>query len=176
MDTDFINRPSDGLRVYLAGAYALALIKFNNLQRIVDYGCGTGGLLRFLKHNLPDRTYLGYDLVADNVRFCKDNGISAEQKDITHENLYYGDLAIITEVLEHLLDPREFLNKIPKGTWLIATVPCNESGDRHDPSHIQVWEGDSFVKMISDCGFIIHHYDKAFISQFVVAKKREVNG
>lgn len=173
IDTDFINRPSDGLRVYLAGAYALTTIKFNDLQRIVDYGCGTGGLLKFLKHNIFDRTYLGYDIVQDNVQHCKDYGLSAECKDITKDNLYYGDLAIATEILEHLLDPREFLNKIPNGTWLIASVPANENDVSHDPSHIQIWQDDSFVKMVSDCGFVVYHFDKAFISQFVVAKKRE---
>ncbi len=173
IDTDFINRPSDGLRLYIAAGYIIATVKFNDIKTIGDYGCGAGGLMKFLKHNLPDKDIFGYDMVPDNVSYCKSQGLNVELKDITKDTFNFGDLVVITETLEHLSDPTEFLKKIPKGTWLIASVPCNETQDRRDPSHLHVWENDSFGEMLRECHFDIHHFDRAFICQIVVAKRRD---
>lgn len=60
----------------------------NKQIKILDAGCGTGGLMSFLiKHGYHN--IQGFDYSSDAVRFCKERSLNVKQTDITNfENIF----------------------------------------------------------------------------------------
>ena len=62
----------------------------NKEIKIVDAGCGTGGLLEFLKksqyQNIP-----GFDLSQHAVKICRERGLDVVQRKIQHIKKHYCD-------------------------------------------------------------------------------------
>jgi len=169
--TDHINQFNHSLRLYISIAYILWVAKFNNIKTIGDFGCGNGGLIEFLSHNLPNIKIYGYDLIPANVAEAQRRSLDVKLKDFICEKIDYPDLLILTEILEHLAEPRIFLQKIPKGTFIMATVPFGETLNSHWQHHLWIWDGDSFFKMIEECGFKILQRGSIYTIQIVVAIK-----
>ena len=138
---------------------------------ICDFGCGNGGLIREIQKELPN-TVWGYDLQPSNVKDAEEKGSPVFCKDFINinEDCNYPDIAICTEVLEHLVDPDAFLVKLKmKGVkYIIASSPDYETKDFHAPFHLWVFNGDSYKEMFEQAGWHVDiHYKNHF--QFVVA-------
>jgi len=137
-------------------------IKENNISleksKIIDVGCGFGGLLSCVKKIAPSCDLIGIECVSSaekmlNKRFP---WIRFEQKNIDidpevfHSDLI-GDVVLCTEVLEHLVNPdyaiKNLLSMKAKGGHLIITIP-NGRYDRAS-QHINFWSPESWKVFLS---------------------------
>lgn len=168
---DHINEELSAPRLYIVGGCAIWTVRFKNIKTIGDFGCGNGGLLDFLTKNLEGIKLYGYDLMPTNVEYAQSKGLDVKLKDITKDGLEWPNLIIMTEVLEHLENPRAFLERIPENTFVIATVPLFDTPEQHDSCHLWIWTEDDFFNMFKECDFEIIRQGKIDRIQIVVARK-----
>jgi len=180
---DHIQQPGGGsLRLYLAAGYAAHLIANEpEIETVGDFGCGTGGMLALLGGIMetvqPGRelTFYGYDLCPANVEMARARGVDAELVDFPHvrDAVVWPDLLIMTEVIEHLESPHDFLWQIPKGTRILFTVPAVHDGFRHDKTHLWSWTETSFPDLCESRGIKVTRWERfKKIHQVVIGTKR----
>ena len=133
----------------VAGLAALAAALKPGVATVTELGCGDGALLARMPSWL---TGWGYELGAGDVKMARSRGLDVRQADILADDLEYGDLLIVSEVLEHLADPHKFLLSLPD-RLLIASSPSGETGDWHNPVHAWAWDTDGFRALLGDAGW-----------------------
>lgn len=159
--------------------YAVAgLINFlrdnYDVNEITDLGCGDGGLLDLIYKD--DISYNGIDLSEANIEYAKDKWFDYENIDFLYEdfttyNIIENELIVCCETLEHLVNPKRLLKSL-YCNYLIASVPMNESINRHGKHHLWAWNEQEFRKTIQDCGFKIMHTARVNErTQIVLAEK-----
>jgi SAM-dependent methyltransferase len=82
--------------------------------RILDIGCGTGGLLKIFKENGFTNLF-GLDPSARCVDILLDNGIKALQGSVNNlklDNKHRFDLIILSSVLEHIVDLKDCMMRV----------------------------------------------------------------
>jgi 2-polyprenyl-3-methyl-5-hydroxy-6-metoxy-1,4-benzoquinol methylase len=123
-------------------------------DRILDVGCGTGTLLRYLKEH--DYINLeGLEISRRAVEVLGRNGITmhhAKLPDIPPLDPQY-DVIIASQVLEHIIRRQKFLRSLqrilkPNGI-LIIFVPNNCLGPIDEPSHVVKYTKKSLMKELS---------------------------
>jgi SAM-dependent methyltransferase len=127
---DFINnarisQTSYGKNVRLA--HLLRNVSIEKVNLVVDFGCGEGYLL----HNTPANIKEGYDLNPRSVF----NDVNYFSKNLHDLNLSGVDLAICSEVIEHLEEDVPVIRKIHKslkngGRVFLTTINNNTSVDK----------------------------------------------
>lgn len=103
-------------------------ISSNNRSKVLDFGCGTGSMLRYLKRY---GWVVGVDVETSALHFARQRG-NANLVQMTADNLSFGncsfDLICAFDVIEHLDDDlnalREFYRTCRDGGHLILTVPA----------------------------------------------------
>jgi len=172
---DHINQATSALRIHLAAGYAAYVARFHEVRSIGDFGAGSGGLLMLLEHNLvpPETRRYGYDLCPANVAVAQERGLDVAHRDFVNEDVEWPDLLVMTETLEHLVDPPEFLKRIPRGTWVVFTVPLADDGKRHDKTHLWGWTEKSFPRMCMVAGFDVHVWDEMLDKFQVLVGRKE---
>jgi len=110
-------------------------LKQSNLPKgsILDFGCGWGGMCRYLQVNNYD--YLGIDFPSESLEYCKklSLNISSETLDqLIEKESKYSAILLIT-VFEHLNNYAETLEKIaqlllPGGVLIILIPTANVYG------------------------------------------------
>ncbi|MBT8331495.1 MAG: methionine biosynthesis protein MetW, partial [Deltaproteobacteria bacterium] len=84
-------------------------------SRVLDLGCGSGELLRFLINNKQVRGS-GIELEEDKVAACIEKGLTVLQGDINAEVLDYPDLAfdyvILSQTLQQVYAPDKLIRAI----------------------------------------------------------------
>ena len=126
----------------------------------VDIGCGDGGLLQLLKD--MDIKAWGYDLAPKNVDYAVNvRGVDARHTDVNSTDIEYGDLAILTEVLEHMADPHKYLRELPS-KYLVASSPYTETDANHYEFHLWAWDKDGYDALIQQGGYTI--VNKLYVS------------
>jgi 2-polyprenyl-3-methyl-5-hydroxy-6-metoxy-1,4-benzoquinol methylase len=107
------------------------MLKGNNL-RVLEIGCGDGATIAWLKRSGHCAYAVGIELhpaSAESARRACDYVISGDAESTLTDALSRGpfDLILCLDVLEHMLDPWLFLNRLtqalPAGTRVIASVP-----------------------------------------------------
>jgi len=93
--------------------------------RIVDLGCGTGRLARLLCDK-GYRSYIGIDFsqvrISESARYVPD--FEFVKADVFEWKGYrLGDVILILEVLEHIIDDLGLLNGLPIGSDIVISVP-----------------------------------------------------
>lgn len=88
-------------------------ISLNNSINWLDIGCGTGGLLQYIKNNFSNVTVKGYDS-GYGVVLAKENRIDviSENEMLNIQNKF--DIITAIETLEHVNNPKEFMLCIEK--------------------------------------------------------------
>jgi trans-aconitate methyltransferase len=119
-------------------------------RTVVDIGCGDGSFLQ----RLAWPKSWGYDAGRANVRQAQLDGVNVRQANILTDRLSFGDITVITEVLEHLLDPHGFLKTLG-GKILVATSPSIETDEWHYEHHAWAWDSVGYAAMITDAGWEI---------------------
>jgi len=122
-----VNNPAEYYERFL-------LCQIKEGQKILDYGCGPGKLLEFLKKKYPKAILYGCDVNKYLIRECKKNvnlrGIKflhAEKgKKASFQNKYF-DVVFLLDVLEHTENPEWVLGEInrilKRGGRLILNTP-----------------------------------------------------
>lgn len=115
---------------------------------VVDLGCGDGGLLSLIK-DIPS---WGYDFHPASAEGWADRGVNAELRDVfgPRDVPRWGQLAAMTEVLEHLADPHGIVEWVAlNAEYVIASSPHAETADDHGDCHAWAWDMDGYRDLFS---------------------------
>ena len=141
------------------------------LTKIVDLGCGDGGLLSLLTE-VPLAAAVGYDFQPSNAVGWAERGVIAYARHFVDEwpAIPYADVYVLTEVLEHLADPHRMVRRVrERGAQLVCSSPWTESYESHDECHAWAWDQEGYAKMLTDEGFQIRAHTTAGMFQIVWA-------
>lgn len=152
--------------------YILKLV--NSKERIVDFGCGGGCLIK-LAFQRKLNVVLGVDFSEEAIKRAKN--INPEHSDIFIVGDLYDrkicdrvkfDVAILSEVLEHLTNDLKILSYFPKNMHIIISVPKFDS-----PAHVRYFKNESSVihryenlvdiksmKLVKNAFFVVNSYKK----------------
>lgn len=145
---DHLNQPEHvGRLLVVAGLVNDLLFRHGYDQTVIDYGCGNGGLISLLH----GRNVRGFDFTPANVAAAQAAGRNVEHRNFV-EHPEPSDIAVMTEVLEHMDDPHGFLAALDAPT-LVASVPNGETPDNHGDCHLWGWDADGFLTMLTGAGY-----------------------
>lgn len=134
---------------------------------VVDLGAGDGGLLSVLP---PRRLRWGYDLQQTNVDAAARRGEKVHLLDVVAEfgQVDWADCVVVTEMLEHLVDPHGLARRIYDDThanWLVASSPYTETAESHYGFHTWAWDQTGYEAMLEGAGWKVVARDVAWICQ-----------
>jgi SAM-dependent methyltransferase len=143
--------------------------------RVLDLGCGTGGVLRALEPVCRDGVLIGMDLFPDALTLAR-RRVACElvQGDVHHPPFTQPfDLIGSFDVLEHLDDDVGVLRSMHKmlapGGALLLTVPAHMSlWSRLDEvgHHCRRYEPGELEGRLGECGFSVEHSTQFMASIF----------
>lgn len=135
---------------------------------IVDLGCGDGGLIQLLWSNYGLKAW-GYDMQPSNVEYARSvRNVDVRLTDFgTDSTIQYGEIAIMTEVLEHLTDPHGTLRNLPS-KYLIASSPFHETGDAHYEFHNWAFDDDGYDALLEQAGYTVIKHEHAWLNQVLL--------
>ena len=144
-----------------------------NPSTVVDLGAGDGGLLSLLQ--AAHISCWGYDLQQTNVDVAQNiRGVQVELHDIVND--FYsvghgnGDVAVATEMLEHLIDPHGFVDKIAQMySIVVASSPWHETPNNHYEFHTFCWDLEGYRNLFESNGFEV-------VNQFIVQGAQIITG
>ena len=146
--------------------------------RLVDLGAGDGGFLTLLDP-LPDTmTAIGLDLQRSNVEAAKARGVTVWHGDFVDDladTLLDGvDIVVMTEVLEHLVDPHAYLRRLAdqKVRHVVASSPYTETADAHYEFHTWAFDLAGYRALFDQAGYILDMQRTVDIFQVVQATLR----
>lgn len=130
---------------------------------VVDLGAGDGGLLSLIGNDVSDAW--GYDLAPANIVGAKRRGVDVRLGDVVSGDIEWADLAVATEMLEHLVDPHAFVRRIAEHAyWIVASSPYVETDVDHYEFHTWAWDTEGYRALIEQAGFevVAHKQDHFF--------------
>lgn len=141
---------------------------------VVDLGCGDGGLLSLIK-DIPS---WGLDFQDSNQAGWIERGVTGTLCDVFNDrpaDLKWGELAVMTEVLEHLDNPQDAVRWVGEHVkYVVASSPDNETPlacEADHDSHLFAWDWDGYEKLFTDAGFVIVDHALIDWSQVLLARK-----
>ncbi|MDP2937381.1 MAG: class I SAM-dependent methyltransferase [Dehalococcoidia bacterium] len=99
-------------------------------ERLLDIGCGVGGVGLYLQEVLSAKEVYGVEISESRVAAAQQRGIKAVQRDFNQEPLPFDDNSFDAifcgEIIEHLVDPDHLLDEIhraltPQGVCVLTT-------------------------------------------------------
>ena len=167
LDPDWINYP----RL----AYALNVIRQQKAQNVIDFGCSDGFITLPIARELPNVPVLGIDLDPRCIELANRR---ADEWGITHAGFETGnattyqsrgkfDVGLAFEVIEHVVDPDEFLSNLELSAKHIAlTTPYLAWEKGHAPGwdkpdlkgHLRIFDLDDVERMLAPRGRIHNLY------------------
>ena len=157
------SNPAQAFRFHLVRRY---LADLGQGSRLLDLRCGTGGLLEYLGSDDLNFDATGLELSAAGVaraterlpdaRFIQCDLLAPEPPDL--ELLGWAEQATCSEVLEHLDNPKLFLERarplLRPGARLVATVPAGPmSAYDHYIGHRRHYDPMSLRLLLESAGF-----------------------
>lgn len=161
-------------RLHLAAQLVATATRRYHAGSLVDIGCGDGGLLELIR---PARlTAWGYDLQPSNI----DVAVNQRQVDARYGDAVNdtgcdisADIAVTTEVLEHLLDPHGFLARLADSApLLVASSPWTETAGDHYPFHLWAWDQPGYAALIDNAGYQVLIHETTGMFQVLLAARR----
>lgn len=137
------------------------------LRTVVDLGCGDGGLLTLLGPKLKG---WGYDLSPENVEAGKLRGVDVRYGDALGPDVEWGEIAVATEMLEHLVDPHAYLREIIQHSRaLVCSSPWDERPGQAYEFHTWAWDIAGYRQMIEGAGWKVLRQRKIHRFQVTLA-------
>ncbi len=119
-------------------------------KKIIDIGCGIGWYTDILYFNIS-RDITGIDFSKLAILFHARRMYPSVEFIIgdiyTHDYTGY-QVAVLTEVLEHINNDLALLDRLPKGCRIYATVPFEK--ERYDPTHVREYSISSTMERYRD--------------------------
>ncbi len=146
--------------------------------RVLEVGCGTGNVLRFLEQLCPSGLVVGLDLFAQGLQYARQR-VSCPLVQGEIHNLPFGakfDLIALLDVLEHLHDDDRVLRDLyamlaPTGA-LLLTVPAHPSlWSYHDEVayHRRRYELITLENKLTDLGYRVEYITQMMMTIFPLA-------
>lgn len=126
--------------------------------KVIDLGCGDGGLVsEIMQMGIDVR---GYDFQPTNVEGWIARGVDQLCSAVNFVNdwgyISNADLYILTEVLEHLEEPHEMVQRVAdRGAALIASSPYHEHAGSIDACHNWAWDVPGYIAMLEANGMCV---------------------
>jgi 2-polyprenyl-3-methyl-5-hydroxy-6-metoxy-1,4-benzoquinol methylase len=141
---------------------------------VVDLGCGDGGLLQLLKETPVRCVAWGYDLQPTNVNAARaQRGVDVRYGDILGPDVVWGQIAVVTEVLEHLLDPHAFVREIARHCpVVVASSPAFETDTNAYPFHTWAFDVPGYAELFTQAGYTVREQRIASGAQLLWASHR----
>ena len=146
-----------------------AILKKHSIKpnTLCEVGCGAGGVLDSLKHQLMDTHFTGYDIAPAAEHFwaeIKKKGIDCFVGDFFKLNTQSYDVILLLDVLEHVADPHQFLlDIIPFSNNIVIHFPLDLSAlsvlrekpllhVRRKVGHIHSFTKGLALELLEECG------------------------
>lgn len=132
------------------------VVNDQGIASLTDLGCGDGALLQKIAQRVQVKAW-GYDLGIQNIHVARSlRLVDARRANFLPEGdeIEYGELLVATEVVEHLVDPRQFIRHLPGGK-LILSSPWDETDRDHYIHHAWAWDEDGYRALVEDCGWTV---------------------
>lgn len=152
-----LDEPVHQGRLHLAAEMIGSVAGQHALATVVDLGAGDGGLLSLLDRSV---TYQfigwGYDLQPTNIAGAAERGVHVELGNVLTDDIAWADIAVATEMLEHLIDPHGFVASIPPEVQaVVASSPWGETGSSHYEFHLWAWDRDGYRALFEGAGWTV---------------------
>lgn len=156
-------------RLLLTSEFVKSLVRENQVASVSDFGCGDGGLLSLIKNDV--RSW-GYDLSREAVSGARARGVTAELLDVVNGSPVYGELTVVTEILEHLTDPHAFVSTIrDNSAYVVASSPSNESLGCHYEFHTWAWDFQGYNDLFTGNGWRVLKHQGVSSFQVIAAER-----
>lgn len=126
-------------------------------SKVLDIGCGLGGLMRYIKARLPQTKLCGIDFSDFAIKKAKEFDDRMEYKEGSAYEIPYEDgkfdVVIASEVIEHLSYPDKMMKEIKRvlrkgGRVLISTPEGTEDGQMASEEHVKEYTPVELVKYV----------------------------
>lgn len=165
-----LDEPAHRGRLELAaGMVRHAVTHVDPPTSLVDLGCGDGGLLSLIA-DVPGITAWGYDLQPSNITpAVNERGVDARYGDVVKGRIKWGEIAVATEMLEHLVDPHGYVRKIARHSrFLIASSPHTETDRDHYEFHTWAWDQDGYRNLLEQAGYVVDAHETTGMFQVIL--------
>jgi len=154
-------------RIRLAAEMVQDAVHRYGVRSVVELGAHDGGMCKAMGTlpwqviPAPRPTYHGYEITDAALSHAVADGIDVRKADILRDELDLGEhtppnLVVLTEVLEHLAQPHELLRRLqPRVDYLLASVPIDETRDKHYEYHAWAWDRAGFSALLAACGYVV---------------------
>lgn len=144
---------------------------------IVEVGCGSGHVLKYLNNLLPYSDLFGFDISPQAATFWSQHvNIAGKQinftlSDFHASNSTFFDVLLLLDVFEHLRDPMTFLEELHNhARFFVFHIPLDLSAQsvirsspllrsRRNVGHLHCYTKELALELLHDCGFIIRSCD-----------------
>jgi hypothetical protein len=155
-------------RLEMAALKATDISDALGLTTLVDLGAGDGGLLSLLP---PRIRAWGYDLQPTNVAAAYRRNADVRYADVLHDNVAWGEIAVATEIIEHLVDPAGFLRLVADNARVIvASSPGTETDQGHYEHHLWAWDMAGYRALFERSGWVVVDHTPCGAFQVLVAE------
>jgi SAM-dependent methyltransferase len=161
-------------RLNAAAGYVLAAARLlDGPAEVSDLGCGDGGLLSLIQRDVESAW--GYDFAPANAAGWDERKVLALQLDVfgaDRDRVRFGDITVVTEVLEHLTDPHGAVRWIGDNSrFIVASSPHDEGPWGHDECHAWAFDRDGYRALIEQGGYRILRHENAGRFQVILGMK-----
>jgi hypothetical protein len=153
----------------MATASLVAQAAMYGHRTLVDLGSGDGGLLSLLG---PAIKAWGYDLMPENLDAAKDRGVDVRFGDVVEGDIDWGQIAVATEMLEHLVDPHAFVRRIAEHCQvLVCSSPWLERPGSAYEFHTWCFDLEGYRNLVEQAGFVVKRQQRVHGFQIILAVK-----
>jgi 2-polyprenyl-3-methyl-5-hydroxy-6-metoxy-1,4-benzoquinol methylase len=144
------------------------------LSTVVDLGCGDGGLLWLLDKVWPPLDAWGYDLQQSNVTpAVAERGVDVRYGDVVSGEVEWAEIAVATEMLEHLVDPHAFVRRIAEHSKvLVASSPHTERPGNAYEFHTWAFDLEGYHELLEQAGFEVVAHETTGMFQVITGVRR----